>query len=67
MKKTKYKPRLGASKGLSGQYDSVAAIQRGLDQARAGLGRPADDVFDDLERGPHGRPPTREAGSSRHA
>ena len=30
--------------------DSVAAIRRGLAQAKQGLGRPVDDVFRDLER-----------------
>ncbi len=31
--------------------DAIAAIRRGLTQARRGLGRPVDAVFDDLERG----------------
>ena len=30
--------------------DAVARIRRGLAQARKGSGRPADEVFDDLER-----------------
>jgi prevent-host-death family protein len=32
------------------QLDAVASIRRGLAQARKGAGRPADDVFADLER-----------------
>ena len=30
--------------------DVVASIRRGLAQAEKGLGRPVDEVFDDLER-----------------
>jgi len=30
--------------------DAVASIRRGLAQARKGAGRPADEVFDELER-----------------
>jgi hypothetical protein len=30
--------------------DAVASIRRGLAQARQGLGRPVDQVFDELER-----------------
>jgi len=33
--------------------DAVAAIRRGLAQARSGEGRPVDEVFDDLEREPN--------------
>ena len=29
--------------------DAVASIHRGLAQARRGMGRPADDVFDELK------------------
>jgi hypothetical protein len=29
-----------------------ARIRKGLDQAKKGLGRPVDEVFDDLEREP---------------
>jgi prevent-host-death family protein len=29
--------------------DAIAAIQRGLAQAKKGAGRPVDQVFDDLE------------------
>jgi prevent-host-death family protein len=32
------------------QLDTIASIRRGLAQARKGLGRPVDEVFDDLER-----------------
>src|SRR5208337_1554490 len=35
---------------VASQLDAVASIRRGLAQARKGMGRPADDVFDDLER-----------------
>ena len=35
---------------VAGQLDVVASIRRGLTQANKGLGRPVDDVFDDLER-----------------
>jgi prevent-host-death family protein len=32
------------------QLDTIASIRRGLAQAKKGLGRPIDGVFDDLER-----------------
>ena len=32
------------------QLDMMASIRRGLAQAKKGVGRPVDDVFDDLER-----------------
>ena len=32
------------------RFSVVASIRRGLAQARKGMGRPADDVFDELER-----------------
>ncbi len=35
---------------VASQLDAVASIRRGLAQARKGMGRPADVVFDDLER-----------------
>ena len=35
---------------VAGQLDVVASVRRGLAQARKGTGRPADEVFDDLER-----------------
>src|ERR1700692_4273848 len=35
---------------VASQLDAVASIRRGLAQARKGMGRPSDDVFDDLER-----------------
>ena len=31
------------------QLDTIASIRRGLAQAKKGMGRPVDDVFDDLE------------------
>ena len=30
--------------------ETVASIRRGLDEAKQRLGRPVDEVFDDLER-----------------
>jgi len=33
------------------QPDAVAGIRRGLKQAREGIGRPSDEVFDELEIG----------------
>jgi len=35
---------------VASQLDAVASIRRGLAQAYKGAGRPADDVFDSLER-----------------
>jgi prevent-host-death family protein len=35
---------------VASQLDAVASIRRGLLQAEKGMGRLADDVFDDLER-----------------
>ena len=35
---------------VAGHLDAVASIRRGLAEAQKGLGRPAADVFDDLER-----------------
>jgi hypothetical protein len=35
---------------MANQPDALSGIRRGLAQAREGAGRPADDVFDDLER-----------------
>ena len=37
-----------AVSGQASQLDAVARIRRGLAQARKGMGRPADAVFDDL-------------------
>ena len=39
------------AKALATQLGAMASIRRGLTQARRGTGRPADDMFDDLERG----------------
>jgi len=36
-------------------FEVVASIRRGLAQARKGAGRPADEVFDELEREDAGR------------
>lgn len=33
------------------RVSAIEGIQRGLTQAKKGLGRSVDDVFDDLERG----------------
>jgi prevent-host-death family protein len=35
---------------VAGQLDAVASIRKGLLQAEKGMGRTADDVFDELER-----------------
>jgi prevent-host-death family protein len=35
---------------VASQLDAVASIRRGLSQARKSAGRPADAVFDDMER-----------------
>ena len=35
---------------VADHLDAVASIRRGLAQAKKGLGRPVDEVFDDLER-----------------
>ena len=39
-----------AYQDVAGYLDAVAGIRRGLAQAKKGLGRPVDEVFDDLER-----------------
>lgn len=39
-----------AYRDIADHLDSVASIRRGLAQARKGLGRPVDEVFDELER-----------------
>jgi prevent-host-death family protein len=35
---------------VASRLDSMTSIRRGLAQARKGIGRPADEVFDELER-----------------
>jgi prevent-host-death family protein len=40
----------GAYQQMADRVDAVEGIRRGLAQAKKGLGRSADDVFDDLER-----------------
>ena len=35
---------------LAERLDAIEGIRRGLSQARRGLGRPVDEVFDALER-----------------
>ena len=44
-----------ADQEVASQPDAVASIRRGLAQARKGAGRPADEVFDELEREDAGR------------
>ena len=38
-----------AYQDVADHLDSIASIRRGLAQAKKGLGRPADEVFDELE------------------
>jgi hypothetical protein len=47
MKET-VRPPLLTEQEVASQLDAVARIRRGLAQARKGMGRPADAVFDDL-------------------
>jgi prevent-host-death family protein len=35
---------------VAGHLDTIASIRRGLAQAKKGMGRSVDDVFDDLDR-----------------
>jgi PHD/YefM family antitoxin component YafN of YafNO toxin-antitoxin module len=35
---------------VADHLDTIASIRRGLAQARKGMGRSVDEVFDDLER-----------------
>ena len=44
-----------ADQEVASQLDAVASIGRGLAQARKGEGRPADEVFDELEHEDAGR------------
>jgi prevent-host-death family protein len=39
-----------AYRDVADHLEAVARIRRGLAQARKGLGRPVDEVFDELER-----------------
>jgi prevent-host-death family protein len=39
-----------AYQDVADHLDAVASIRRGLAQAKKGMGRPVDEVFDDLER-----------------
>jgi len=39
-----------ADRELADRAGAIAGIRRGLAQARKGMGRPVDEVFDDLER-----------------
>jgi prevent-host-death family protein len=41
--------------GIADHLDAIARIRQGLSQAKKGLGRSVDDVFDDLEREASGR------------
>ncbi len=36
---------------VADHLDAIAGIRRGLAQAKKGMGRPVDEVFDNLERG----------------
>lgn len=40
----------GVYQELADRLDAVVGIRRGLAQAKKGMGRPVDEVFDDLER-----------------
>ncbi len=40
----------GAYQQLANRIDTVEGIRRGLAQAKRGLGRSVDEVFDDFER-----------------
>jgi prevent-host-death family protein len=42
-----------AYQAVADQLDGLASIRRGIDQARKGMGRPAEDLLDELE---HGKP-----------
>jgi len=35
---------------VADHLDTIASIRRGLEQAQKGLGRPVDEVFDELEK-----------------
>ncbi len=39
-----------AYRDIADHLDAIASIRRGLAQAKKGLGRPVDEVFDELER-----------------
>jgi prevent-host-death family protein len=39
-----------AYQDVADHLDAIASIRRGLAQAKRGEGRPAEDVFDELER-----------------
>ena len=39
-----------AYRDIADHLDAVASVRRGLAQAKKGLGRPIDEVFDELER-----------------
>ena len=39
-----------AYRKIADHLDVVASVRRGLAQAKKGMGRPADEVFDDLAR-----------------
>ena len=55
MRPAAYDQPLCSDRQLAGHGDAVASIRRGLAQAREGVGRSADDVFDELEREAEGR------------
>jgi hypothetical protein len=39
-----------AYQDVADHLDAIASIRRGLAQAKKGLGRPVDEVFDELQR-----------------
>lgn len=43
-------PDASAYQAVASQLDAVACVRLGLLQTRKGMGRPAEEVFDDLER-----------------
>ena len=43
-------PDTAAHREPASRSSAVASVRRGLAQARKGEGRPADEVFDELER-----------------
>ncbi|MDP8983173.1 MAG: hypothetical protein M3O35_21570 [Acidobacteriota bacterium] len=43
-------PMMTGKGEVGDRRDAVAAIRRGLTQARKGMGRSVDEVFDDIEK-----------------
>jgi hypothetical protein len=50
--KERVRPIVMATNGcaVSAHLEAMASIKRGLAEAHKGFGRPADEVFDELER-----------------